>query len=288
MEERLLSAMGKLLDAKLEAQKHALARDHDAKLARLMDALTTTLPNAVSAAVEKQQRTMLQELEAKSQQNAAQAGSLRSEVQSLRSALQADTARYQKELIESVSRQIREPVAAAFRSSFEEQIVPGFQAGAQKMFEQIETAVGSRVKRSSAAARPLPPAPIDPKEHLEALIAEKKFDEAMKVTLESRDLDLVTWLCKKVDPGIMHESELLSQTVLVCLLQQLGTNLETDTKMKLEWLKQIALSIDKSDADIAAYAPQVIEQLQANMRVFQGTDAGRQHRTELALITRVL
>ena len=266
----------------------SLARDHDAKLARLVDALTKTLPNAVAAAVGKQGLAPFQEIDAKLKKIVVESEQSRSEVQSLRSALQADAARYQTELVESVSRGVREPVAAAFRSSFEERIIPGFEAGAQKMFQQIDAALGSHVKRAPAASRPPPPSPVNPKEHLEALLAEKKFDEAMKLTLESRDLDLVTWLCKKVDPGIMHESELLSQTVLVCLLQQLGTNLETETTMKLEWLKQIALGIDKSNEDIAAYAPQVIEQLQANMQVFKSTDAGRQHRTELALITRVL
>ena len=74
-------------------------------------------------------------------------------------------------------------------------------------------------------------------------------------------------------------------TVLACLLQQLGTNLETETTMKLEWLKQIALGIDKSNEDIAAYAPQVIEQLQANMQVLRVRMLVAA-RTELALITR--
>ena len=174
---------------------------------------------------------------------------------------------------------------------FEEKIIPGFEAGAQKMFEQIDTTLRDQVMknvgRGSINTKP-PEMPSDQKEHLQDLLNKKKFDEALMKALGAQDLDLVTWLCKRVDPGIMHDSELLSQTVLICLLQQLGTNLESDTQMKLEWLKQIALNIDKSNADIAAYAPQVIKRLQSTMQEFQVSEAGRQFRTELALITRVL
>jgi hypothetical protein len=87
----------------------------------------------------------------------------------------------------------------------------------------------------------------------------------------------------------MHESsDVLSQTVLICLVQQLGTDLETDTSTKLGWLKEIALNLDKEEAAIAAYAPAVVEQLKANVRDFQGTETGRLVRTELSLILRVL
>ena len=57
------------------------------------------------------------------------------------------------------------------------------------MFQQIDAALGSHVKRSGSIST-ASPSPVNPKEHLEALLAEKKFDEAMKLTLESRDLDL--------------------------------------------------------------------------------------------------
>ena len=108
--------------------------------------------------------------------------------------------------------------------------------------------------------------------------------------LGASKLNLVTWLLKQLDSEhiFVLDPLPLSQTVLICLLQQLGSQLHNDTDLKLQWLKQIALALDRDDPNIAAFAPNMLSQLQASMREFQNTADGRNHSTELRLLMRVL
>ena len=197
-------------------------------------------------------------------------------------------------MVAAVATDVREPVMAAFRQCFQELLVPAMQHATQRMFAQIDAGLVARFASVSAKSgdddcpEVVAKEPLDPKAELEALLEEKQVDEALMKALGARDLTLVSWLCNKVDPReILHEAP-LSQTVLICLLQQLGQDLETDTAMKLEWFKMITLNLEKDHADIAVHAPKVVAELQARIREFLDTEKGRSVRQDLAMILRLL
>lgn len=200
---------------------------------------------------------------------------------------------------------MREPLLQAFRASFQELIIPSFQASTQRMFEQISSALTEGLKDVPAAAaaasrrppvrgtNPRGPAPaetVSPEEEIAAVLEEQRFDEAMMMALGAKDLALVTWLCKRLDCKVLFAAEPvpLSQAVCLCLLQQLGADLSTDTPMKLEWMKEIALNLEKNHVTVKAFVVPVLFELQQSMRAFAATDAGRLHNTELRLLMRVL
>mmetsp|Transcript_8163 Transcript_8163/g.11768 ORF Transcript_8163/g.11768 Transcript_8163/m.11768 type:complete len:129 (+) Transcript_8163:3228-3614(+) len=62
---------------------------------------------------------------------------------------------------------------------------------------------------------------------------------------------------------------LLSQPILLCLMQQLGAVLglskENDLKTELDWLQEIALTLDTSNESIQRHVPSVLQQLVANI-----------------------
>lgn len=58
--------------------------------------------------------------------------------------------------------------------------------------------------------------------------------------------------------------------ILLCLMQQLGTLIGVSSQSKnmqleLEWLQEIALSLNPNDPTIAKHVPNVLQQLVANI-----------------------
>lgn len=58
--------------------------------------------------------------------------------------------------------------------------------------------------------------------------------------LSARNVQLITWLCSKMDPHAIFSMRPLplSQYVLLSLIQQLGFDLTRDTELKLTWLRE--------------------------------------------------
>ena len=71
---------------------------------------------------------------------------------------------------------------------------------------------------------------------------------------------------------LQTNAELISQVLLVSLLQQLALDSSREPATKLEWLEAVALAIDPSDESIAPHlqgiATQARDSLLANQTVF--------------------
>ena len=57
----------------------------------------------------------------------------------------------------------------------------------------------------------------------------------------------------------------LSQILLLILLQQLSSNLNAETALKLAWLKEIALNLDPKSPDIATHVADVLSEVRKSM-----------------------
>jgi hypothetical protein len=288
MEARLVAAMARVMDEKLAAHQKAVALETNAKLASLADAVAKDVAAAVAAAVAASQKQAAASAESKVKQ-AVREGN-QALTAALKAASAAESAKLSAELSDevaaAVARDVRAPLVAAFRLCFADLLVPALQDATQRMFSQIDAGLDARfahLPEPTAAAAPAPA--VDPKAELGALLEAKQVDEALMKALGARDLALVTWVCKQVDP---REMAPLSQTVLICLLQQLGQSLDVDTALKLEWFKMIALCLEKGASEIAAYAPKVVADLQLRIKDFLATDKGRTVRQDCEMLLRLL
>jgi hypothetical protein len=81
--------------------------------------------------------------------------------------------------------------------------------------------------------------------------------------LSARNVEIVVWLCSKLDPGVVFspKTKPLSQYVILSLLSQLPYDLPKDTLLKLTWLREAALVLDIHDKNIEQHAPAVLTQL---------------------------
>lgn len=100
------------------------------------------------------------------------------------------------------------------------------------------------------------------------LVGRKDYDNAFQKALSASNLEMVVWLCSEsvLDDIFDPIPPLLSPTVQLCLMQQLGFRLEEDTALKLEWLKQISLVFKPHEPEIAAYVGGVLEQLHKSLQ----------------------
>jgi len=93
---------------------------------------------------------------------------------------------------------------------------------------------------------------------------EKTFMDALGMS----KVQVVLHACKSVDISDIFHADTgvaVSQTVLVCLMQQLGSSIAADGKsefdVETEWLQEIVLVVDSTDAKIGTHVNGVKQQL---------------------------
>lgn len=100
---------------------------------------------------------------------------------------------------------------------------------------------------------------------------------------------MVTWLCREAAETGMNEifgsTCQLSQICLLVLVQQLGWDLSTELRMKVEWMQNAAVFLNPRDPAIAGYVRQTIDTVLANLRAAIASPAGQLHAKEIRLLT---
>jgi len=105
-----------------------------------------------------------------------------------------------------------------------------------------------------------------------ALCRSNRYEEAFTKAVSASDGEVVLFACKNADSSAVFggNSVAISQPILICLMQQLGTILVSTTdaadfKILLAWLQEVAVTIDPTDASIQRHVNTVIQQLMANI-----------------------
>ncbi|DBB06573.1 hypothetical protein WJX77_011875 [Trebouxia sp. C0004] len=108
----------------------------------------------------------------------------------------------------------------------------------------------------------------DPSQELLALIKSQKYEEAFHKVLTLEDVGMVAWLCSQVDPGslLSHRPPMLSQQILLSLIQQLGYDLFKDTLTKLKWIQSTSMALDPKDPLLAPHVKPILDQLHSKLQ----------------------
>jgi hypothetical protein len=284
-ESRIIASVSRLIEGHAHANQARLEA-----LKVKIDAVAETVALSVSANLDSRLRAAITEHDTKMKQEIKDGN--QAQLQAVRASIQAESARLREGVTSAVAHDVREPLVAAFRECFESLLIPSVERAANRMFDQVNATLSTKV---TDVVQELPTVTLDPKNEIESLLAMNKIDEALACALGVQDLELITWLLWKLEPHAIFSdgqagtaTNIVSPITLLCLLQQLGADLEVDTNMKLGWLKEIALNLDKEAEAVLSHAPQVISEIKTKLRDFQATESGRSVRTELSLILRVL
>ncbi|KAL7580941.1 hypothetical protein ACA910_005758 [Epithemia clementina (nom. ined.)] len=105
------------------------------------------------------------------------------------------------------------------------------------------------------------------KAEIRRLLAEKNFEAAFTKAVSASTAELAVFCCAHADVTevLAMQKAQLSQPIILCLMQQLGTVVQsgrnTNLQVELEWLQDLALSLDPKDHQIQQHVPRVLQQL---------------------------
>jgi len=109
-------------------------------------------------------------------------------------------------------------------------------------------------------------------------LREKQFEAAFTRAVSASTAELAVFCCANADVNeVLGVPQIqLSQPIIICLMQQLGTVVATarnsSLQVELEWLQDLAMSLDPKDKTISQHVPRVLQQLvtSINTRVAEG------------------
>lgn len=192
--------------------------------------------------------------------------------------------------LESVSQQLTTMTALVAELTKE---VQGLQTAVVAASQHAAARGEGGVAAGGAMAAPQQPPPPpqvpqpDPAEALRQLILqllqERKYEEAFTKAVSTNTVEMTVFCCRSADlQDVLGGAQpALSQPILLCLMQQLGTVLAgsssaggggarrnqyyDDPTRELEWLQEIALSLDPHHPAIHRHVPAVLQQVVSNI-----------------------
>lgn len=164
-------------------------------------------------------------------------------------------------------------------STFEDGLSQRFRSLVQKemsvVIKEHQVAIGSTVANAirSRAVTPLPQSPMDrsmQQAHILQLLNCGELNSAFQQALSASDLNLVMFVCDKVNPArVFGESPCpLQQPVLLSLIHQLAADLNSRTELKHDFLQEVLVIVDIDDPVTSSHVPAVMDALQMNLRQY--------------------
>jgi hypothetical protein len=117
---------------------------------------------------------------------------------------------------------------------------------------------------------------VDPlvhvKQEIKEFLAKGRYEAAFTKALSSNNAEITEYCCQKAEFSQLcaRDTPVLSQLILLCVGQQLGSLLQsrksTDLLEVVSWLQDIAVILNPSDPTIERHVGQVIQQLMERIR----------------------
>lgn len=114
---------------------------------------------------------------------------------------------------------------------------------------------------------------VDVRVRIAGLIDCGKVNEAFMLALNCVDIEIVQWLCSHFDPKTFFETNVLEQSAVLSLANQLGQALgEEDHSLTttVKWLRELVLVLEVKDDAIVDVVGHTLAQLRANVGGVQG------------------
>ena len=96
---------------------------------------------------------------------------------------------------------------------------------------------------------------------LQQLLGQGQTERAFAMALGKNDQAIMTWLCGKLEPKVLAGPPPMSQIIVMSLLQQLGADLQSETRLKVGWVKACLGLLNPADPHIAGNCSRMLSQL---------------------------
>ncbi|KAH1001419.1 hypothetical protein HUJ04_005443 [Dendroctonus ponderosae] len=184
-------------------------------------------------------------------------------------------------LTDSMSSQLQAQLLSLFKTvqdklvvSVKDMVSSEIQKGFNNQVAVIQEGVLNAVSRS----RTVTPAPhvdthLQTMAHIQQALAKRTFDEAFQLALSAENLNMVIFVCERVDANkVFGEKCLLSQSVLLALIQQLSMEMHKNSQIKLSYLRPAFLALSPDGASTKQFIPKVLTDLLKQLTLFMQTN----------------
>ncbi|XP_048461648.1 enhancer of mRNA-decapping protein 4 isoform X3 [Rhincodon typus] len=153
-----------------------------------------------------------------------------------------------------------------------QRIVKGEVSLAMKEQQAVVTSSIMQAMRS-AAGTPIPTTHMDfqtQQAHILQLLQQGQLNQAFQQALTAADLNLVLYVCETVDSELVFGQHPcpLTQPVLLSLIQQLSTDLNSRTELKLGYLEDAVMNLDHTDPVARDHMGSVLNQVRQKLYQF--------------------
>uniref|UniRef100_H2ZQ90 Enhancer of mRNA-decapping protein 4 C-terminal domain-containing protein n=1 Tax=Ciona savignyi TaxID=51511 RepID=H2ZQ90_CIOSA len=107
------------------------------------------------------------------------------------------------------------------------------------------------------------PSIIDQQQQILKLLQQGNVNTAFQTALTASDLSLVMYVCETVDPAVVFGVTPcpLQQPILLSLIQQLSSDLANKTDIKLKYLQEAVMNLDRRHQVTQEYMHSVLSAL---------------------------
>ncbi|XP_077372595.1 enhancer of mRNA-decapping protein 4 [Festucalex cinctus] len=160
-----------------------------------------------------------------------------------------------------------------------QRIVKGEVSLAMKEQQAVVTSSIMQAMRS-AAGTPVPTAHLDyqtQQANILQLLQQGQLNQAFQQALSATDLNLVLYVCETIDSQQVFGQQPcpLSQPVLLSLIQQLSSNLNTHSELKISYLEDALMNLDHGDPRTRDHMASVLTQVRPKLFAFMQQDPHR-------------
>nr|XP_061813020.1 enhancer of mRNA-decapping protein 4-like [Nerophis lumbriciformis] len=157
-----------------------------------------------------------------------------------------------------------------------QRIVKGEVTLAMKEQQAVVTSSIMQAMRS-AAGTPVPTAHLDyqtQQANILQHLQQGQLNQAFQQALSATDLNLVLYVCETIDSQQVFGQQPcpLSQPVLLSLIQQLSSNLNTRSDLKISYLEDALMNLDSSDPRTRDHMSSVLSQVRPKLSAFMLQD----------------
>uniref|UniRef100_A0A8C5A217 Enhancer of mRNA-decapping protein 4 n=1 Tax=Gadus morhua TaxID=8049 RepID=A0A8C5A217_GADMO len=162
-----------------------------------------------------------------------------------------------------------------------QRIVKGEVSQAMKEQQAVVTSSIMQAMRS-AASTPVPTAHLDyqtQQGNILQLLQQGQLNQAFQQALSATDLNLVLYVCETIDSQQVFGQHPcpLSQPVLLSLIQQLSSNLTTRSELKISYLEDAVMNLDRGDPLTRDHMSAVLAQVLPKLYAFLQHDPHSPH-----------
>mmetsp|Transcript_660 Transcript_660/g.1513 ORF Transcript_660/g.1513 Transcript_660/m.1513 type:complete len:1077 (-) Transcript_660:183-3413(-) len=124
---------------------------------------------------------------------------------------------------------------------------------------------------------------------IDVLLSNEKYEEAFTKAVATTTPHMAVYCCARSDLRKVLTDGVLSQPILICLMQHLSAALASsqsprELQIELAWLQEITLTLNPTDPSIVQHVPKVLRQLVSNVNARLQLEGSGQFRRPLQML----